>query len=153
MKIKKSLSFIVGLATILSLSTISVSAAGNIEDSAIYHGSEQNGGDPYMGKFRGKWDYTSMYVKNSSSSGGSIYAWVHRSNSDASGQSRYTTIDRYYGNFTMNGPKKNRALVNRGAYQYLINFVREDGYDYATLGYIMNIECKPYTIYWSPDSV
>ena len=41
----------------------------------------------------------------------------------------------------------------KGTYYYLPNYVKEDGYKYATLGYIMNKEAVSYHIAWSPDSI
>ena len=63
------------------------------------------------------------------------------------------TVDRYYGSWSYNGATKNMKNLPKGTYYYLPNYVKEDGYKYATLGYIMNKEAVSYHIAWSPDSI
>jgi len=90
-------------------------------------------------------------AKNKSTSGGSLSAWVQRTNNKNT--SSVKTVDRYYGSWSYNGATKNMKNLPKGTYYYLPNYVKEDGYKYATLGYIMNKEAVSYHIAWSPDSI
>jgi hypothetical protein len=96
-------------------------------------------------------DYTSVWCENKSTSGGSLSAWVQRTNNKNT--SSVKTVDRYYGSWSYNGATKNMKNLPKGTYYYLPNYVKEDGYKYATLGYIMNKEAVSYHIAWSPDSI
>ena len=98
-----------------------------------------------------KKDYTSVWCENKSTSGGSLSAWVQRTNNKNT--SSVKTVDRYYGSWSYNGATKNMKNLPKGTYYYLPNYVKEDGYKYATLGYIMNKEAVSYHIAWSPDSI
>lgn len=150
--IKKAVALCLALISMISVFCIPANAAGNITDSLInIKAVNNNGGTPRMSFWRSKRDYTSVWCENKSSSGGSLSAWVHRTN-NTSTTSVYT-VDRYYGNWSYNGATKNMKTLPKGTYYYLPNYVKEDGYTYATLGYIMNKESVAYSIAWSPDSI
>ena len=139
-------------SAVSSVTCISANAAGNITDTVINIEAKNNsGGTPRSSFWRHKTDYTSVWCENKSTSGGSLSAWVNRSNSDTN-NSVYT-VDRYYGTWSYNGATKNRKILQPGTYYYLPNYVKEDGYTYATLGYILNREYVDYSIAWSPDSI
>ena len=151
-KIKRLLCISLAAMSLLVGSSLSVSAAGNIQDSIVTVGPVVNdGGTPFMTRWREKRDATSAYVKNDASSGGSLLCWVHRSNSSTEYVSQ--SVDRYYGKLTYNGASKNAKTVKKNWYYYLPNYVHEDGYKYAAIGYIMNYEHVTYKFYWSPDSI
>ena len=61
--------------------------------------------------------------------------------------------DRYYGHDTYNGASKNQVKVAPGQSKKLTNYVYEDGYSYAGIGFIMQKEYVEYNFYWSPDSI
>ena len=90
-------------------------------------------------------------AKTRAHQGGSLSAWVQRTNNKNT--SSVKTVDRYYGSWSYNGATKNMKNLPKGTYYYLPNYVKEDGYKYATLGYIMNKEAVSYHIAWSPDSI
>ena len=140
------------LASLLTVCGLPVSARGNVSDSIIQIQAYLNdGGTPWQSEFRPKWDYTSSYVKNDNASGGSLLCWVNRSHTETNYSD--DTVDRYYGYLTYNGASQNAKTVYPNCYYYLPNYVKEDGYEYAGLGYIMNSEGVYYKIYWSPDSI
>lgn len=125
--------------------------SGNVHDS-LWHVAaiDNSGGTPYYTDFREKRDYTSSYVKSWSSNQSNLYCWVSRSsNGDFNGD----PTDRYYGHETWDGASKNQVRVAPGHHAYLKNYVKEDGYRYAGIGFIMQMEGVDYDFYWSPDSV
>jgi len=159
--IKKLICFSLMSICLLSCFVFSVSAAQNIDDYIIVIEAQHNsGGTAYISpQYRRKYNDTSVYCENYSISGGSASCWVHRlstsGNSDVptpnTGNS--SRVDRYYGGtLPYNGPP-NRKLVPKGTYYYLPNYVNEDGYTHAALGYIMNKEVVKYKLGWSPDSI
>lgn len=149
---KKLIALFLLLVCIASYCSYSVSAAGNITDTIInISATNNNGGTPYRSGWRTKTDYTSVWCENMSTSGGSLSAWVHRANSTSATSA--SSVDRYYGSYSYNGATQNMATLPKGTYYYLPNYVKEDGYKYAALGYIMNKEKVSYQIAWSPDSI
>lgn len=151
-KLIKAIATAMIVTSMFSTFALSANAAGNINDTIVYKEANQNsGGTPYRSAWRGKWDYTSAYCMNTTTSGGSATVWVHRTNNSKT-SSQYT-VDRYYGKWSYNGATRNSKTVYRGKYVYLPNYVKEDGYNYAALGYIMNKEGVKYKMWWSPDSV
>lgn len=150
--LKRTIAVCFVLISMMSFFCISANAAGNITDTIInIKAVNNNGGTPCRSKWREKMDYTSVWCENKSTSGGSLSAWVHRSNSTSA--TSMNTVDRYYGTWSYNGATKNMKTLPKGTYYYLPNYVKEDGYTYATLGYIMNREAVAYSIAWSPDSI
>lgn len=137
----------------LSPGAMGPTTRNNHQDRYIYISSYQNsGGTPYCSPtFEDKTDDSSVYVMNTYSSGGSLDAWVLRKKSI----NAKIEMDRKYGggyNIPYNGPS-NKVRTARGDYNYLYNWVYEDGYPLAGLGYIMNTEGVYYEIAWSPDSI
>lgn len=152
-RLKRVLVSVLAVSSVLSsFACINASAVGNVEDTRIDIDAFNNsGGTPCRSKWRPKTDYTSVWCENKSSSGGSLSAWVCRT--DNTSTTSVYTVDRYYGTWSYNGATKNKKTLPKGTYYYLPNYVKEDGYSYATLGYIMNKEYVDYSITWSPDSV
>lgn len=151
-KFKKGIAVCLILISMASIICIPANAVGNIQDKYInVSASDNDGGTPRRSSWEPKEDTTSVWCENKSSSGGSLSAWVHRSNSKQS--TSFYTVDRYYGSWSYNGATKNMKTVPKGSGKYLINYVKEDGYSYAALGFILNREHVAYRIAWSPDSV
>ncbi len=149
---KKTIALCLVLTVMMSFFGISANAAGNITDRPINIDANNNdGGVPYRSTWERKTDATSVWCENKSTSGGSLSAWVHRTNNTS--VSSVYTVDRYYGSWSYNGATKNMKTLPKGTYYYLPNYVYEDGYSYAALGYIMNKEHIAYHIVWSPDSI
>ncbi|MBQ2970991.1 MAG: hypothetical protein IJE16_00400 [Ruminococcus sp.] len=150
--IKRTIALCLILISVMSVFCVSANAAGNIQDTVINISAVNNdGGTPRMSIWRAKRDATSVWCENKSTSGGSLSAWVHRTN-DTRTTSVYT-VDSYYGTWSYNGATRNMKTLPKGTYYYLPNYVYEHNYSYATLGYIMNKESVAYSIAWSPDSV
>lgn len=125
-------------------------SAGAYSRYTIAKTAQQNsGGTPYMSAWKTKLTDHYVYVKNNSSSGGSLSCWVHRTNNSSSTSNN--TVDRYYGKWTYNGASMHAVTVSKGKSKNLTNYVHEDGYTYAALGYIMNRENVAYSITWGPD--
>lgn len=111
---------------------------------------DNSGGTPYYTDLRRKEDASSSYVRSASSNTGNLHCWVIRSHSDEiSGD----PTDRYYGHDTYDGASKNQVTIAPGQRKKLINYVKEDGYSYAGIGFIMQVEGVRYDFYWSPDSI
>lgn len=149
--LKRIISIVITLLCVFSIFALSTNAAGNISDTLHSVSAAQNsGGTPYCTSLRAKTDDTSVYVKNSAISGGAMSCWVNRSNSASSGGS----VDRFYGvDAGEFGASQNQKYVPKGTYYYLPNYVYEDGYRYAGVGFIMHIEGVYYEFLWSPDSI
>ncbi len=146
------ISFLAVSCAISSFACISANAVGNIQNRYIYIKAINNdGGTTHRSSWEEKRDATSVWCENLSNSGGSLSAWVQRSNSTSAGS--VNTVDRYYGSWSYNGATKNMKSLPKGTYYYLDNYVYEDGYSYAALGYIMSREHVDYHIEWSPDSI
>lgn len=136
-KVKKMIVLGMVVLSLMSALTFSVFSAGNVSDTIInISARSNNGGTPCRSIWREKKDYTSVWCENKSTSGGSLSAWVQRTNNKNT--SSVKTVDRYYGSWSYNGATKNMKNLPKGTYYYLPNYVKEDGYKYATLGYIMN---------------
>lgn len=151
-KVKKMIVLGMVVLSLMSALTFSVFSAGNVSDTIInISARSNNGGTPCRSIWREKKDYTSVWCENKNTSGGSLSAWVQRTNNKNT--SSVKTVDRYYGSWSYNGATKNMKNLPKGTYYYLPNYVKEDGYKYATLGYIMNKEAVSYHIAWSPDSI
>lgn len=125
-KLKKMIVLGMVVLSLMSALTFSVFSAGNVSDTIINISARSN-------------------------NGGTLSAWVQRTNNKNT--SSVKTVDRYYGSWSYNGATKNMKNLPKGTYYYLPNYVKEDGYKYATLGYIMNKEAVSYHIAWSPDSI
>lgn len=139
------------LVTILTAS-ISVNAVGNYKDSIVnIEAKDNSGGTPHRSIWRGKADYTSSWCVNKKRSGGNLTVWVERTNNRKT--TSVNTVDRYYGKWSYNGATKNSKKLKPGQHSYLKNYVKEDGYKYATVGYIMQKERVSYSFAWSPDSI
>ena len=139
------------LVTILTAS-ISVNAVGNYKDSIVnIEAKDNSGGTQHRSIWRGKADYTSSWCENKKRSGGNLTVWVERTNNRKT--TSVNTVDRYYGKWSHNGARKNTKKLKPGQHSYLKNYVKEDGYKYATIGYILNRERVDYSIAWSPDSI
>lgn len=139
------------LVTILTAS-ISVNAVGNYKDSIVnIEAKDNSGGTPHRSIWRGKADYTSSWCENKKRSGGNLTVWVERTNNRKT--TSVNTVDRYYGKWSYNGATKNSKRLKPGQHSYLKNYVKEDGYKYATVGYIMQKERVSYSFAWSPDSI
>ena len=139
------------LVTILTAS-ISVNAVGNYKDSIVnIEAKDDSGGTPHRSIWRGKADYTSSWCENKKRSGGNLTVWVERTNNRKT--TSVNTVDRYYGKWSYNGATKNSKRLKPGQHSYLKNYVKEDGYKYATVGYIMQKERMSYSFAWSPDSI
>lgn len=149
--IKRTVALGFALVSMMSAVSISASAANTKDTTYIVEASRNSGGTPYSTNWRPKSDYSSVYCENTSSSGGSLTAWVERTN-DTNNKSVYV-VDRYYGSWSYNGATKNSKTLSKGTYYYLPNYVKEDGYSYASVGFIMNKEAVKYSIAWSPDSI
>ena len=132
--------------------TFSVFSAGNVSDTIInISARSNNGGTPCRSIWREKKDYTSVWCENKSTSGGSLSAWVQRTNNKNT--SSVKTVDRYYGSWSYNGATKNMKNLPKGTYYYLPNYFKLKVLYWNTLGYIMNKEAVSYHIAWSPDSI
>lgn len=139
------------LVKILTAS-ISVNAVGNYKDSIVnVEAKDNSGGTPSRSMWRIKADYTSSWCENKKKSGGILKVWVERTNDRKT--TSVNTVDRYYGKWSYNGATKNSKRLKPGQHSYLKNYVKEDGYKYATIGYILNRERVDYSIAWSPDSI
>lgn len=139
------------LVTILTAS-ISVNAVGNYKDSIVnIEAKDNSGGTPHRSIWRGKADYTSSWCENKKRSSGNLTVWVERTNNRKT--TSVNTVDRYYGKWSYNGATKNTKKLKPGQHSYLKNYVKEDGYKYATIGYILNRDHVDYSIAWSPDSI
>lgn len=150
--IKRTIALCLVLISMMSVFGVSASAAGNIQDTIINISAiNNNGGTPHMSIWRKKTDSTKVWCENKSTSGGSLSAWVHRTNDNLT--SSVYTVDSYYGTWSYNGATQNKKTLPKGTYYYLPNNVKKDKYTYATLGYIMNKEAVAYNIAWSPDSI
>ena len=136
-KLKKMIVLGMVVLSLMSALTFSVFSAGNVSDTIFNISARSNNGG--------------SRCENKSTSGGSLSAWVQRTNNKNT--SSVKTVDRYYGSWSYNGATKNMKNLPKGTYYYLPNYVKEDGYKYATLGYIMNKEAVSYHIAWSPDSI
>lgn len=148
---KKLISLMLTLVTILTAS-ISVNAVGNYKDSIVNIEARNNSDGTPRGSFwRPKYDYTSSWCENKKRSGGNLTVWVERTNNRKT--TSVNTVDRYYGKWSYNGATKNTKKLKPGQHSYLKNYVKEDGYKYATIGYILNRERVDYSIAWSPDSI
>lgn len=139
------------LVKILTAS-ISVNAVGNYTNSIVNVEAKYNSdGTPCRFGWRGKADYTSSWCENKKKSGGILKVWAQRTNNRNT--SNYDTVDRYYGKWSYNGATKNTKKLKPGQHSYLKNYVKEDGYKYATVGFIMEKERVSYSFAWSPDSI
>lgn len=139
------------LVTILTAS-ISVNAVGNYKDSIVNVEAKYNSdGTPRRSIWRVKADYTSSWCENKKRSGGNLTVWVERTNNRKT--TSVNTVDRYYGKWSYNGATKNFKRLKPGQHSYLKNYVKEDGYKYATIGYILDRERVDYSFAWSPDSI
>lgn len=139
------------LVKILTAS-ISVNAVGNYTNSIVNVEAKYNSdGTPCRSGWRPKYDYTSSWCENKKKSGGILKVWVQRTNNRNT--SNYDTVDRYYGKWSYNGATKNSKRLKPGQHSYLKNYVKEDGYKYATVGFIMEKEKVGYSFAWSPDSI
>lgn len=139
------------LVKILTAS-ISVNAVGNYKDSIVNIEAKYNSdGTPCRSGWRYKADYTSSLCENKKKSGGILNVWVERTNNSKT--TSVNTVDRYYGKWSYNGATKNSKKLKPGQHSYLKNYVKEDGYKYATVGYIMEKERVSYSFAWSPDSI
>lgn len=139
------------LVKILTAS-ISVNAVGNYKDSIVNVEAKYNSdGTPCRSGWRYKADYTSLWCENKKRSGGNLIVWVERTNNRKT--TSVNTVDRYYGKWSYNGATKNSKRLKPGQHSYLKNYVKEDGYKYATIGYILDRERVDYSFAWSPDSI
>ncbi len=130
---------------------VSSYSSGNYHDTLFTVSAIDNeGGTPYYTDFRTKEDATSSYVRSDSSNQSNLYCWVIRS---SDGNYDGDVTDRYYGHDTYNGASQNQVRVAPGQHAYLKNYVHEDGYNYAGIGFIMQREAVEYNFYWSPDSI
>lgn len=111
---------------------------------------DNSGGTPYYTELRPKEDKSWAYVRSDSSNQSNLFCWVIRSRSN--GYSGDET-DRYYGHDTYNGASQNQVRVAPGREEFLTNYVREDNFDEAGIGFIMQKEYVDYTFWWSPDSI
>ena len=149
---KKILCSILASALIVSCAALPV-FAGNYQDKLeTVKAQDNSGGTPYYTEiYREKEDATSSYVSSRSSNKSNLFCWVVRSNN------RYGSggddTDRYYGHHTYNGASQNQRRIAPGNYAYLPNYVHEDGYKYAGIGFIMQREYVEYNFDWSPDSI
>jgi len=160
--IKKFICLSLVLICLLSIFAFSAGAAQNIADTYITIQDVQNsGGTPYISSvYRRKYNSTSVWCENYSSSGGSAKCWVHRLSGnvnsmmiDTPSTGNANRVDRYYGGtLPYNGPSNSKVLP-KGTYYYLPNYVNEDGYTHAALGFIMIKEKVYYKFGWSPDSI
>ncbi len=169
---KKCIAIFLLSATLMTLLAAPVFAAGNVRDDEYELSSIANLYENQYMVFRPKQDYTSSYIKNDATSGGSLIAWVQRANMEHEVNTAYSSynpeiaIDRYYGPMGYDnpnspdydefyyGPYKTLAKkVYPGASTYLTNFVKEDGYLYASVVFYPETCMVKYEILWSPDSV
>lgn len=98
--------------SLMSALTFSVFSAGNVSDTIInISARSNNGGTPCRSIWREKKDYTSVWCENKSTSGGSLSAWVQRTNNKNT--SSVKTVDRYYGSWSYNGATKNMKIYQR----------------------------------------
>mgnify|MGYP007098955980 FL=1 len=98
--------------SLMSALTFSVFSAGNVSDTIInISARSNNGGTPCRSIWREKKDYTSVWCENKSTSGGSLSAWVQRTNNKNT--SSVKTVDRYYGSWSYNGATKNMKNYQR----------------------------------------
>ena len=140
------------LLTFSAVRPVSAKAAGNYKDWIVECDAlDTGGGTCWRTPWRSKLDNTKAYVKNTYDSGGAILCWVERSRS--SFDQSADCVDRYYGHGSYNGATQNAKMVYRGWYYYLTNYVYEDHYSYAAIGFIPWTENVYYKFYWSPDSI
>lgn len=151
-RFRKIIAFTLVIVSLMSVN-ITANAVGNVEDTIFEIEAKNNlNGTSRNSIWRIKKDYTSAWCENTKKSGGKLSTWVERTNNKNAKVG--TTVDRYYGKWTFDqGATKNKKILKPGQHCYLPNYVKEDGYKYATLGYIMNRENVYYRIKWSPDSV
>ena len=122
-KVKKMIVLGMVVLSLMSALTFSVFSAGNVSDTIInISARSNNGGTPCRSIWREKKDYTSVWCENKSTSGGSLSAWVQRTNNKNT--SSVKTVDRYYGSWS-EYPSRNRQeqdekcrAVSRGVRQY-----------------------------------
>ena len=144
----------------LTLFSLPSSAAGNYHDTYVHvRAWEYSDGCQNYSEYREKWDYTSSYAKNYKSTTYSITVWVTRTNnlSDPWGGTKNNDItDRYYGSIKQNwimSATKNCKVLLPGQATYLPNYVKEDGYKYAGIGFTIPESFGTIDIAWSPDSI
>lgn len=146
--IKRMLAVGFVVASMVSAVCIPASAAGNYKDTLwTVEAINNSGGTPYSSAWRTKADSSSAWCENKTTSGGSLKVWVNCKNNKSS------KVDRYYGSMSYNGATKNTRTLQKGEGCYLPNYVKEDGYNYAGIGFVMNRENVKYTFAWSPDSI
>lgn len=134
------------LTVIATIGTSSVDAAGNYKDSheRVYY---DNDGCSRGSTSRSKLDYTSAYMKITTSSDIGVY-YV-----DVVGTTTKSPITYFIpdANLCTAGTAK---TINIGEAKYLPNYVKERGYSYCNLNYEIPYYGTCYIDFlWSPDSI
>lgn len=134
------------LTIIATIGTTSAVAAGNYTDrhERIYY---NNDGCSRGTTSRGKWDYTSSYMKVTTNSDIGVYAV------DVIGTATNSPITYFIpdANLCTAGTAK---TINIGEAKYLPNYVKERGYSYCNLNFEIPYYGSCYIdLLWSPDSI
>lgn len=150
MKNKKSTKLVgsvLAIVSVISLGMTMASATGNVTDQIRTYTYNGDGG-ALATPLREKWDATSSYIKNYSTSKTSFGAGVGRAKTTSNGY----VADRYYrsANNAFNMAKLKSVAV--GQERYLPNYVKEDGFKYANVHFYPS-RAGYIKIAWSPDSV
>lgn len=148
---KKILCSILASALIVSCAALPAFASDYQDKQWHVRAEDNDGGTPHYTNFRSKEDDTSSYVSSWSSNKSNLFCWVIRSHNQNSYSGDVT--DRYYGHHTYNGASQNQRRIAPGNYAYLANYVNEDHYAFAGIGFTMQREHVIYDFYWSPDSI
>ncbi len=130
---------------ITSVGIIGVNGAGNYHDSHELIPYSGDGCD-ISTTSRGKWDYTSSYIKVLPTSQCGVLVDVMGNNVQYPLANFYSVLNR-----CTYGPSK---LVGPGQYAYLPNLVKERGFSYCNLAMMTTTHNACLVdILWSPDSI
>lgn len=143
----KLFSCLLAIVSVFSIGMTMASATGNVSDQIKTYTYNGDGG-ALATPLRAKWDATSSYIKNYSTSKTALSAGVGRAKKTGNGY----MPDRYYksSNNAFNMGKLKSVAI--GQEKYLPNYVYEDGYSYANIHFYPS-KSGYIKIAWSPDSV
>lgn len=142
----KAIPIILSAITLVTAGMLTVSAAGNYHDTPYTTRFSGTGDDPHTDA-RGKWDYSSSYIKSNNSAPASFSVEVVGSR-DGRPASYWYDADHMPCTY---GPYKH---ISPGQASYLPNLVKERGFPYCNLAFLQDGEYAcTVTGWWSPDCV